>query len=62
MKFMLVERKKTRRKEKKNLPGAQTTSDVVWARLLHEVAVVARSVGGVWMGVEVGGSGGVEVD
>jgi hypothetical protein len=45
---MLVERKKMRRKEK-NLPGAQTTSDIIWAHLLHEAAisVVARSIGGV---------------
>jgi hypothetical protein len=60
---MLVERKKKRdKKKKKNSPGAQTTSDVVWAHLLHEVsvAVVARSVGRVWMGVKVGGSSGVE--
>jgi hypothetical protein len=58
---MLVERKQTRRKEK-NLPGAQTTSDVLGARWLHDVAVaaVARNVGGVWMGAEVGGIGGVE--
>ena len=39
--------KKERKKEKTYL-----TSDIVWACLLHEVAVVvvARSVGGVWMG------------
>jgi hypothetical protein len=49
---MLVERKKMRQKET-NLPGVQMTSDVVWACLLHEVAVavVARSIGGVWMGL-----------
>jgi hypothetical protein len=48
---MLVERKKNETKRKK-LP-AQTTSDIVWARLLYEVAVavVARSIGGVWMGL-----------
>jgi hypothetical protein len=65
---MLVKRKKKKRRKEKNLPRAQTMSDVVWARLLHEVAVavavavVARSVGGVWMGVDravvaIGGGG-----
>jgi hypothetical protein len=49
---MLVKRKK-----KKTYP--QTTSDAVWACLLHEVAVavVARNIGRVWVGVDRGLTG-----
>jgi hypothetical protein len=38
---------------KKNLPGTQMTSDIVWAHLLHVVAVDVVA-GGIRGGVEMG--------
>jgi hypothetical protein len=48
---MLVERK-TMRRIIKNLPGAQTMSDIIWACSLDAVAVVGGGSGGVEMGID----------
>jgi hypothetical protein len=50
-KIMWVKRKTTRQIIK-NLPGAQMTSDVNWARWLDAVAVGGGGRGGVEMGVD----------
>jgi hypothetical protein len=53
MKFMSVEGK-TMRQRIKNLPGAQTISNVIWAHWLDAagVSIVTAAKGGVEMGID----------